>query len=285
MFLKMFQGFCMALADSGPGVSGGMIAFVIGFYDDFIGAIHDVLFASVAKKKQAALYLVKLGCGWIVGMGLAACILSSLFERHIYLVSSLFIGFILGSIPFVIGDEFAALKNIAKGWLFLLLGVLFVVGITYLNRKVGSQRIDLNQLSLPLIVRLFLVGMIAISAMFLPGISGSTILLIFGCSIPVIHAIKNILALHFNTLPALMIFGIGILFGAISVVKLIQFCLEKYRTQTMYLILGMMLGSLIAIWQGPCTLALPQPALSLQSFHLLSALFGMALVLGLHKLQ
>lgn len=40
-------------------------------------------------------------------MGLAACILSSLFERHIYLVSSLFIGFILGSIPFVIGDEFA----------------------------------------------------------------------------------------------------------------------------------------------------------------------------------
>lgn len=53
MFLKMFQGFCMALADSVPGVSGGMIAFVMGFYDDFIGAIHDVLFASVAKKKQA----------------------------------------------------------------------------------------------------------------------------------------------------------------------------------------------------------------------------------------
>ena len=103
------------------------------FSDDFIGAIHDVLFASVAKKKLAALYLVKLGCGWIVGMGLAACILSSLFERHIYLVSSLFIGFILGSIPFVIGDEFTALKNIAKGWLFLLLGVLFVIGITYLN--------------------------------------------------------------------------------------------------------------------------------------------------------
>ena len=99
MFLKMFQGFCMALADSVPGVSGGTIAFVMGFYD------------------------VKLGCGWIVGMGLAACILSSLFERHIYLVSSLFIGFILGSIPFVIGDEFAALKNIAKGWLFLLLGI------------------------------------------------------------------------------------------------------------------------------------------------------------------
>lgn len=137
----------MALADSVLGVSGGTIAFVMGFYDDFIGAIHDVLFASVAKKKQAALYLVKLGCGWIVGMGLAACILSSLFERHIYLVSSLFIGFILGSIPFVIGDEFAALKNIAKGWLFLLLGVLFVVGIMYLNIKVGSQRIDLNQLS------------------------------------------------------------------------------------------------------------------------------------------
>lgn len=50
-----------------------------------------------------------------------------------------------------------------------------------------------------------------------------------------------------------MIFGIGILFGAISVVKLIQFCLAKYRTQTMYLILGMMLGSLVAIWHGTCS--------------------------------
>lgn len=59
MFPKMFQGFCMALADSVPGVSGGMIAFVMGFYDDFIGAIHDVLFASVAKKKTRCFILSK----------------------------------------------------------------------------------------------------------------------------------------------------------------------------------------------------------------------------------
>ena len=102
MLKEGIGGFCMALADSVPGVSGGTVAFIMGFYDKFIGSIDDLFFGKMKKKKSAFGYLVKLGIGWAVGMVLAILILSVLFESHIYTVSSLFIGFIAGSIPLII---------------------------------------------------------------------------------------------------------------------------------------------------------------------------------------
>ena len=97
--INAFWGFCMALADSVPGVSGGTIAFILGFYDKFINALNDVFYGDFKKKKSALWFLFKLGTGWIVGMALATLVLTSLFETKIYNVSSLFLGFIVFSIP------------------------------------------------------------------------------------------------------------------------------------------------------------------------------------------
>ena len=66
--INAIRGFCMALADSVPGVSGGTIAFILGFYDKFIGSINDLVYEKGAKRKEAFLYLVKLGFGWLLGM-------------------------------------------------------------------------------------------------------------------------------------------------------------------------------------------------------------------------
>ena len=84
------NGFCMALADSVPGVSGGTIAVIMGFYDSFIESIHDLAFGKMAKKKTAVKYLAKLGIGWVIGMAIAVVVLSALFESYIYVTSSLF---------------------------------------------------------------------------------------------------------------------------------------------------------------------------------------------------
>lgn len=64
----------------------------MGFYDQFIGSINDLVFGKMRQKKQAFRYLFKLGIGWLIGMGMAVLALSSLFESHIYMISSLFIG-------------------------------------------------------------------------------------------------------------------------------------------------------------------------------------------------
>ena len=131
--------------------------------------------------------------------------------------------------------------------------------------------------------------MIAISAMILPGISGSTLLLIFGLYMPIINAIKEFLHLNFNYLPVLIIFGLGILAGIALVIKLIRIALEKYRSQTIYCILGLMIGSIYAIVMGPTTLAEPQAAISFSSFSIIFFLLGGLLILGMefvkHKIE
>lgn len=277
------HGFCMALADSVPGVSGGTIAFIMGFYDHFIGSIHGLVFGNMQEKKSAVKYLAKLGVGWVIGMAAAVMILTSLFESHIYAVSSLFFGFVLGSVPFVVEEELDCLRRKPQSFVFCLLGVAVVAGITWMNQKTGGASMDLGQFSIGTAFRLFLIGMIAISAMFLPGISGSMLLLIFGAYIPVITAVKAVLSMNFSYIPNLMFFGFGVLTGAVTVVKAIRFCLGKYRPQTVYAILGMMIGSLYAICMGPTTLETPLSPLDIHTFHAVGVIVGIALVYGLQK--
>ena len=110
-FITPLHGFCMALADSVPGVSGGTVAFIMGFYDRFINALHDLFGRDNAARRTALLYLLKLGAGWIVGMALCVSLLADLFASHIYFMSSLFLGLIVASIPFVAMAERDALRQ------------------------------------------------------------------------------------------------------------------------------------------------------------------------------
>lgn len=281
MIRKAINGFCMALADSVPGVSGGTVAFIMGFYDDFISSIHNLVFGSMKEKKEALIYLIQLGVGWAVGMIMAVIVLSSLFENHIYTVSSLFIGFIAGAIPLIIKEENESIKEVKKGFLYCIIGIALVAGITWANGQIGSASMDLSQFSIGLGIKLFFIGMIAISAMFLPGISGSTLLLIFGAYIPVITAVKGFLSLNFSYTPNLIFFGCGVIAGAATVVKMIKVCLEKFRPQTIYMILGMMIGSFYAIVMGPTTLEVPKAPLSFDNFQIVAMLAGLLLVLGM----
>lgn len=285
MLKEGINGFCMALADSVPGVSGGTVAFIMGFYDQFIGSIHNFAFGKRKEKKSAIGYLAKLGIGWAVGMVLAVLVLSALFESQIYIVSSLFMGFIAGAIPLIIKEEKSSFREVGKGIWFCILGILLVAGITWLNGRLGGSSMDLSQFSVGLGIRLFFIGMIAISAMFLPGISGSTLLLIFGAYIPVISAVRGFMGLDFSYLPSLMCFGFGVLAGAVTVVKIIKICLEKFRPQAVYMILGMMIGSFYAIIQGPTTLDVPKAAMNLANFQVIPCLIGVALVVGMQLIK
>ncbi len=285
MLKEGIGGFCMALADSVPGVSGGTVAFIMGFYDQFIGSIHDLVFGKIKEKRAAFGYLAKLGIGWIIGMFLAILILSAMFESHIYTVSSLFIGFIAASLPLIVKEEKDSFYEIKKGIGFCFLGIALVAGITWLNGRAGVTNMDLSHFSIGLGIKLFLIGMIAISAMFLPGISGSTLLLIFGAYIPVISAVRGLMGMDFSYLPSLVFFGFGVLAGAATVVKGIQVCLERFRPQTVYMILGMMLASFYAIVQGPTTLEIPKAAMNLGNFQLLPCMIGMVLVAGMQLVK
>ncbi len=288
--ITMLHGFCMALADSVPGVSGGTVAFLLGFYDQFIGSLNDLLVGDMTKKKQALFYLIKLGIGWVIGMGVCAVVLSSVFTAHIYAISSLFIGFVLFAIPVVAIEEKKTLCEKPRMAVFGLLGLAIVVALTLFNTTGGYGMTTDNPTTFTY-VYVFLVGAIAICAMVLPGISGSTLLLIFGIYLPIINAIKSFLSLDFSVVPLLLSFGIGVIVGVVAIVRAIRTALEKQRSIAVYLILGMMLGSLFAIQQGPTTLtdddkiSLGLDALGKDNFNLVFFLIGAILILGMQLLS
>ena len=280
------RGFCMALADSVPGVSGGTIAFILGFYDKFINSLDDLAFGDSKKKKKALFFLIKLGIGWIIGMVLAVLVLTNLFESHIYQVSSVFIGFILFSIPLIVKEEKESLKGKYHNLIFTLIGIAVVALITYFNPIAGeSHVVDISKLNVGLALYMFVAAMVSISAMVLPGISGSTLLLIFGLYIPIISAIKEFLHFNFSYVPALFVFGLGVLFGIVLVIRLIKIALKKYRSQSIYCILGLMIGSIYAIIMGPTTLNATTAPLSISTFSILFFILGGAIILGLEKVK
>lgn len=285
MILTVFHGFCMALADSVPGVSGGTIAFILGFYERFLGALHGVFQGTKAARKGAALYLAKLGCGWVVGMGACVVVLSNLFAQNIYFMSSLFLGLTLCSIPFVATAEKAALRDFRKAG-FLAVGAAVVVGLTLLRAAgLGMGAINYAHLQPLQFVYLFLSGAVAITAMVLPGISGSSVLLIAGVYLPTIQAVHDLLGLDFAVFPGLCVLGFGVLFGVGVSIRGIRAALQHHRSAMVWLILGLMLGSLYAIVNGPASLDTPQPALSLATFQLPAFLLGAAVLLGLNALK
>lgn len=276
-----------ALADSVPGVSGGTIAFILGFCKRFLDALHGLFRGTGAERKAGLLYLLKLGLGWDAGMAACVVLLSGLFARNIYFMSSLFLGLTACSIPFVALSERKALlaRPARHGW-FLLLGVAIVVGLTLLRsgtETLGSM--SYTQLSLPQFGYLFLSGAVAITAMVLPGISGSSILLIAGVYLPTIQAVHRFLRLQFDVVPGLCALGLGVLAGVGLSIHAIRTALRKYRGQTVWLILGLMLGSLYAIANGPASLDPPLPPMDAATFQVPAFLLGAVILLALEFLR
>lgn len=282
-------GLLMALADSVPGVSGGTIAYVLGFYEDFINSLNSLFTAKGDKLerknnlKKSLKFLLRLGIGWIVGFVSAVLILTSIFESHIYQISSLFIGFIVFSIPLILYEEREHLKKYYN-LIFLLLGAAFVVVITMINPSEGGV-VSGNSVNFGQLIYIMLVAMVAISAMVLPGISGSTMFLIFGVYMPIMNAVKDLLHLNFSGLPIVMATGIGILLGIVVIIKLVKAALKHFHSQTVYAIIGLMIGSLYSIVRGPESLETPKAALSLGSFSILFFIIGGVVIAALQALK
>ena len=275
----------MALADSVPGVSGGTIAFILGFYDRFLNALHSLFGKDADARKSAVIYLLKLGLGWIFGMGACVLTLSRLFEAHIYFMSSLFLGLTLASFPFVLRAEKKSLRGQERYAPFALFGLLLVVLLTLLRANTVGVAIRFAGVPVWMLGYIFLSGAVAITAMVLPGISSSTILLIAGVYLTAIQAIRAFLGFDFSVFPGLCALGLGMIAGVGLSIHAIRAALRKYRSQMVWMILGLMAGSLYAIVMGPAGLDAPQPPVSFETFDLPGFALGVAILLGLELLR
>ena len=286
--LNFIRGFCMALADSVPGVSGGTIAFILGFYDDFVNSLNNIISGNKTDRINSLKFLSKIGIGWVVGFILSVLFITNIFEKNIYEISSLFLGFIISSIPLIIKSERKTLINNKRHIIFLIIGILVVGAMTYFNPVSSTGQsfsIKLDNLSPIFTLYIFISGLIAISAMVLPGISGSTILLIFGLYAPILNGLKEILKLNFEYLPGVLIFGFGVIIGILLTVRVVRYLLKTFRPQTIYCIIGLMIGSIYSVIMGPTSLEIPKEPMSISTFSIAFFVIGCALVPALEKLK
>lgn len=278
----MLHGFSMALADSVPGVSGGTIAFIMGFYEQLLSSLQNLLGKGSEARKKAFIYLVKFALGWGIGMGGSVLLLSRVFESNIYFLSSLFLGLTVSAIPFIIYEERECMKGRYQNLVFVLLGIFMVVSMSFLRAALGGgSSISFQSLSILQYVYLFIASVAAISAMLLPGISGSTLLLILGIYVPAIGAVKEVLSLNLQYLPGVVTLAAGVFAGIFFAASYIRKGLACFRSQMVYLIIGLMLGSLYAIVMGPTTLDMPKAPLDFSSFSILAFVIGIAILGGL----
>lgn len=282
----ILRGISMAVADSVPGVSGGTIAFLLGFYEKFISSVHNFLLGTSAERKAAFPFLLKLGCGWVGGFVVCVLILATLFDTYVYEISSVFMGLTLLAIPVVILEEKEYLKGHYLHLIFTAIGIAVVPVIMSLSPVVGGgSSIDLMNGSIGLAVFLFVAAIIAVSALVLPGISGSTLLLIMGLYVPLISAVSAVMHKEFAYIPMLIAFGLGMIAGLAISAKVIRHCFTRYRSQTIYLCVGLLIGSLYAIVMGATTLSEPLPAMSWETFNIGLFILGGAILVGLQLLK
>lgn len=264
----------MAIADSVPGVSGGTIAYILKRYEDLFKHINSILKRDF--NSEAISFLSKLAIGWVIGFVSAIFVITKVFESHIYQISSLFLGFIIISILIVFRQEKEFIKP--KNIIYTIIGFIVVVILVFFQ---NSELISLSasNLSIGSYFYIFLVGVVAISAMLLPGVSGSAVMMIFGVYFLVIDSIHKFFTLDFSQIGVLFALAFGILFGAIGAVKTISHLFETKRSQMIHIIIGLLIGSIIAIIYGPTSVeGQDLVPLAIDTFSILFFLIGVALI-------
>ena len=238
----IIKGFCIGSADVIPGVSGSTIAFILGIYPKLINAIKSFdskwLSMIFSLNFRSGLqspdfnFLIPLGIGILSAVFFFTRIipLPILVRTHSEIIYGLFFGLVLGSIILFLYKLGTIL--ISKYFIFLLFGIFFGV---YFISLVPSSTPDDSWF-------IFICGIVSISAMLLPGVSGSFILLMMKKYAYILNAVGHI------ELSIITPFIFGVITGLVVFSRLISYILEYFYQQTILFMTGLLIASLYVIW-------------------------------------
>lgn len=257
--IHLVKGFLIGIANIIPGVSGGTFALILGIFDRLVQAIKSFDLALVRTlagalirpfdprsrrvlaaewRRTDATFLLFIGMGVMAALVSCAWIFDYLLREHPSMTLAFFIGLIIPSIAV----PYRMMRRRGPAQLFWFIpGALLTVWISLLEIAGGSGEPDF--------IIVVLGGMLAISAMILPGVSGSFCLLILGLYQPTLSHIK---AMTHDPGTASVVFlgtlGLGIVIGLVLFSRIMSFMLERYRSATLAFLIGLIIGSLWILW-------------------------------------
>ena len=240
-FIKLFlKGVFMGIADAMPGVSGGTIALLVGIYEELIKSISQLnisLFFELKKngfnsvwKKLNGNFLLVLSLGIGISLISFVKISANLLENFPLLIWSFFLGLIFATIYVI----YKLINNWSVVSLFFLVtSILFSLFLSSFSIYETTE------------ISLFFVlfsGIIASSAMILPGISGSLILVILGVYAYLIKSIDNLEFIVIFT------FILGAIIGLLGFSRILKYLFKNHRNVTYTIMLGLVIGSIEKVW-------------------------------------
>jgi len=258
----ILKGLAMGAANKVPGVSGGVVAFVAGFYEEFINSLQKIdknAFKLVLKGQFKSFYyyingpfLSLLFFGMIVSYFSISKILDYLIIHYELYVWSVFFGMIIGSI-YHINKGFKNWNT--KTIIGLLIGITIGLSISFLDPAKENNNLWF----------VFFCGIISVSGMTLPGLSGSFILILLGNYVlllvdsvnalydTIVNIIKGDFSFTHNQerirmLKVLVVFSTGSLAGLVTFSHLLTYLLKKFKSITLSVLMGFIIGSLGMVW-------------------------------------
>jgi putative membrane protein len=234
-----FKGMLMGIAEIIPGVSGGTLAFITGIYKELIDSIKSINLDSLKLLFQLQLkkfwhqingnFLSTLLVGMVVSILLLSRFITFLFDFHQFKIWGFFFGLIISS-ALIIFKSINKLNSVSL--LFLLAGLVLSA---YISLVAPSSTPNNN-------IFIFLSGAIAISAMILPGISGSFILLFLSKYEFILSSLNSF------EINVILVFLAGCVTGLVTFSRLLSYLFKNFYDNVVGLLVGFLFGSLIKIW-------------------------------------
>ena len=235
-----FKGIFMGIADAMPGISGGTIALLLGIYEELIESISELkisLFSKLINKgfksfweKLNGNFLLVLVSGIGISLISFVKISASFLESFPLFIWSFFLGLIFATV-YVIYKLINQWHNL--NFFFLIISIIFSIFLS------SFSAYDTDEISL---LYILFSGIIASSAMILPGISGSLILVILGVYAYLIKALDNL------ELIIIFTFISGAIIGLLGFSKILKYLFNNHRDATYAIMLGLVIGSIENIW-------------------------------------
>lgn len=236
--ITALKGMALGVAFVIPGFSGGTMAVILKIYDKLLDAIS----LNIQKLKKNIGFLLALGVGILLSIFITSVVLTKLFDTFPVATKMTLVGIVIGSLPMIWKEATSesSFKPVNVIPFLLSLGVMIMMFIID-NSGTAESAVE-TKFNFVLALKLFAGGIVAAFSMIIPGISGSLMLTIMGIYETATEAIST---LNF----ALIIpIGLGAVVGILAGAKLISMLLSKFRQGTYALILGLIVGSILAIF-------------------------------------
>lgn len=256
MIKKLIQGIIIGTANIIPGVSGGTMMVAMGIYDKLIHSITHLF----SEFKESLKFLAPIFIGVGAALVIVARILEFCFTAFPIQTNLLFVGLIIGSLPFIL--KHVRHKKTTPGMLvcFVVFFVIVVAMAMMGESEGGSADVSFGLVN---VIKLFLVGVVAAATMVIPGVSGSMMLMILGYYNTILECINDTVealtqfdvAAVMENMLILVPFGIGVVAGIFLIAKIIEIIFQRAETHAYWAIVGLIVASPIAIlwktdWSG-----------------------------------